>query len=279
SVGREAAAGGCGVAAHRAPHQAHRAGGTDAAPDAGASVARYSRVTGDGAVDHLERAERADPAAEACGLCGIEVAQPSHVVADDAALDAQGTLAENSAPAGARRRKSSAYLVSLNYAVSNNERTAVADCPALIDAEDASQGDPRHTHGYASPGRIDIEHAVILRGMEDVRGGTYQRPGRARTDQLEVVRDVEVTRQPAVLVGLARQLIELPGWGRRHDHDVGPAARRTRVDGRVAIRGEDRLAQRTVAIGREAVGRGVHSDRRCPTDGCHGQYQGHTRPQ
>jgi hypothetical protein len=42
-------------------------------------------------------------------------------------------------------------------------------------------------------------------GAKMRRGGTYDRRARTRTDQLKVVGDVEVTRQPGVLIGRARQ--------------------------------------------------------------------------
>jgi hypothetical protein len=58
--------------------------------------------------------------------------------------------------------------------------------------------------------------------------------------------------KPGVLIGRARQLISAS----QHDHHVRPAAGRTGIDRRVAIGGEDRLAQRAVTLGREAVGRG-----------------------
>jgi hypothetical protein len=77
-------------------------------------------------------------------------------------------VARGDIPTTCRPRR---YEDSLYYAVGNHERPGVADCPTLIDAAAAAQCDPRHSRGYPRPGRIDVEHAVVLDGREDAQGG------------------------------------------------------------------------------------------------------------
>src|SRR5262249_14393207 len=92
-----------GAAADRAADQGHWTCGADPVP---AGVP-------DGAIDHLEWPDRADPCAGAGAAANV------------AALDAEGTNAENPAPS---QDRPTAY-----HAVRYRERPAVADCSPFID--------------------------------------------------------------------------------------------------------------------------------------------------